>query len=151
MGLWDPLWQEIFEIGQQLFFLIWPLKWNMTPQSNIFFIKKITAWIFFSQLTFKELRFFQIFFLQFEKKPWGRSGAYGSKFHIDIFLLLCKVKKFSWSFLNQKYLCLFNFAVHLGYKWRKKILSTSAQRGTNGPKRPHWLILCFTLYSQDTS
>ena len=54
--------------------------------------------------------------------PRFRSFFYEWKIltHIDIFVLLHKVKKFSWSFLNQKYLCLFNFAVHLGYKWRKK-------------------------------
>ena len=66
----------------ETFFEIWPLKWNMTPQSNTFalFFKK---WLCFSQLRFKRLNFVQIFLSNLKKSTeviLGHLGAYGVKF-----------------------------------------------------------------------
>ena len=55
-------------------FEIWPLNWNMTPQTNTFVLcLKNHDIIFFSQLT--KVNFVQIF-LSIEKKTWGHSETF---------------------------------------------------------------------------
>ena len=92
LGSWDPLWPDIeFEhlaVGltfydlqndQQLFFLIWPLKWNMTPQSSTFiwFKKKLRHDYFFVNYCLIDSVLSKYFIVIWEKALRSFFGIWG--------------------------------------------------------------------------